>query len=470
MIHKTQEENWRGLLPIQLSLSPSSLSSPSMPPPLFKLVPRHSFLHIALKEEIQRLYAYAPSMMTTTSSEFKTVVEQMDDDEKEEKEKDDSCTTQHCTTAATVTTANNENAVSSSLNAATDAETTTTAQEQDDATTTTTTTLETSLVAATADSDTHTSSTKNTKESSIYKSRGVIPLCWFIDQETNTPLRWHLFIGVLYDRLYNNIHNRTAAGYNSTTLLPWKIYISFTSYPTEILLPLPETPPSSSLSWTSDSNKSQPPTTPVCAITKAVNQIFTNSFKQALFLQYHSNRMALSGMTKQMHQQLWSSVIRNKYELYRPIQEQVMYTQSMTTVESNSTLFRIPVGIFINDHPLKVRPSLPFLPPRSISKNEENDAKNIETQTIVTLGHYLFTNLPSDSFHLLNENEEQVDASKHYIYNPTILETNLIGIPLFTWTIQGIQNIPLTIPLVELWRALCHPDHFLYIIVSLNTT
>jgi hypothetical protein len=179
----------------------------------------------------------------------------------------------------------------------------------------------------------------------------------------------------------------------------------------------------------------------------------------------------LTGMTKQMHQQLWSSLIRNKYELYRPIQEQVMYTQSMTTtVESNSTLFRIPVGIFINDHPLKVRPSSPFLPTRSISINEENDAKNIETQSIVTLGHYLFTNLPSNSFHLLNEKEEQVEDSNHYIHNPTIVEKNSIGIPLFTWTIQGMQNISLTIPLVELWRALCHPDHFLYIVVSLNAT
>jgi hypothetical protein len=39
-----------------------------------------------------------------------------------------------------------------------------------------------------------------------------------------------------------------------------------------------------------------------------------------------------------------------------------------------------------------------------------------------------------------------------------------------SWIIQGISSIDLSTTLVDLWKSLCSPDHFLYICVSTTTT
>jgi len=381
---KIQEENWKGLIPIQLSLHPSSLSSPSMPPPLFKLVSRQSFLHIALKDEIQRLYAFAPSV----ANYFAIVEEQAQE---------------------VVSSIHPPNAVDSTAMDITATSTSSIAETHSDSSSVETHEVET---------DTKLSTTP-TRDSIDLKPR-IIPICWFIDQETQTPLRWHLFIGVLFDHMVTH-HLKSCS-----TPLPWKIQISFTSYPTQILLPLPDSPLSS------DSILN-------CSVTKAVSQIYTNSLKQALFLQYNSSRMALTGMTKQMHQQLWSSILRNKFELYRPIQEQLLNTQAWNNVDSTVS-FRIPIGILMDSNPMRVRPCSPFTGKESF---------------LVSLGDYLQQNLPEHYF--------QKESTKDH---DNIIQNHRV--PLFTWMIQGIRGISLTLPLVDIWMALCHPDHFLYIIVSFN--
>ena len=55
-----------------LSLAPSSLSSPTIPPPIHVLLPRHTFLHLGLQEAVFRLQTFAPP----TFSFNKRVVEE----------------------------------------------------------------------------------------------------------------------------------------------------------------------------------------------------------------------------------------------------------------------------------------------------------------------------------------------------------------------------------------------------------
>ena len=57
---QVQSENWSGCIPIQLSLAPTSLSSPNMPCSIHVLVSRHTFLHVGLQEAVLRLYKFAP--------------------------------------------------------------------------------------------------------------------------------------------------------------------------------------------------------------------------------------------------------------------------------------------------------------------------------------------------------------------------------------------------------------------------
>lgn len=59
-VREIQEKNWEGSIPMMISLAESSLSAATMPLPLYKMVPRQSYLHISLENEIRRLFQYAP--------------------------------------------------------------------------------------------------------------------------------------------------------------------------------------------------------------------------------------------------------------------------------------------------------------------------------------------------------------------------------------------------------------------------
>lgn len=60
LLERIQSSNWDGSIPVQLSLASSSVSSPTLPNPIFKLVSRHSFLHISLYSSIIRLHKFSP--------------------------------------------------------------------------------------------------------------------------------------------------------------------------------------------------------------------------------------------------------------------------------------------------------------------------------------------------------------------------------------------------------------------------
>jgi hypothetical protein len=55
---RIQAANWAGSIPVILTLAPSSLSSPTLPPPIHVLV--HNYLHLALEEAVRKLHEFAP--------------------------------------------------------------------------------------------------------------------------------------------------------------------------------------------------------------------------------------------------------------------------------------------------------------------------------------------------------------------------------------------------------------------------
>jgi autophagy-related protein 5 len=87
-IDRLRAANWSGSIPIILSLAPTSLSSPTIPPPIHVLLSRHTFLHIGLKLAVMRLHKFAPPTISFT----RRVVEEPDvgtgshDEEADEKQ------------------------------------------------------------------------------------------------------------------------------------------------------------------------------------------------------------------------------------------------------------------------------------------------------------------------------------------------------------------------------------------------
>ena len=242
-----ESTNWLGAIPVVLSLAPTSLSSPTLPPPLHKMVSRQSYLHSALEKEVRRLYKFAPmilslpSVVRTEPVPEDTSLEEDNDEGKEEKEQKRQ-------------------------------------QQKDD-----------------NDENTH-----------------KYPVCWFEDEETGMPLRWHLFVGVLYDL--------TSRGDGSRSI-PWKLRLHFNNYPSSQILPLEDD-----------------------VVLKLVERTYKNSLKQALFLQNGSSKVAMN-LSKQSHQKIWDSILTSKHQLYQQVNNDLLNTPN-----------NVPVRILVDDQPAIQRP------------------------------------------------------------------------------------------------------------------
>lgn len=143
-VDRLRAANWSGSIPIILSLAPSSLSSPTIPPPIHALLPRHTFLHIGLKDAVMRLHKFAPPTISFT----RRVVEEPgvgtgSQDEEDGKKKDDG----------------------------------------------------------------EESSKEEKQPETKQPETELYPVCWFEDEATELPLRWQLFAGVLWDSHQSTTNN-----------------------------------------------------------------------------------------------------------------------------------------------------------------------------------------------------------------------------------------------------------------------
>ena len=231
-LEHVRSSNWSGSVPVILSLASTSLSSPTIPPPIHVLLSRHTFLHVGLQDAVFRLQQFAPpsfSFVNRVVDEPDTVDESSHEDEETPKKRD-------------------------------------------------------SMVPAEAVLSSATSA--------------KYPLCWFEDDETELPLQWQLFVGVLYD-----CHSCRC---RVEMRLPWKIRVHFTKYPSSQLLDL-------------DAFDS--------GVLTTIQRTFRNSLKQALVLEHGQNKVALN-MTKLTHERIWDSIVTSKYGIYKPINEDIQATAS----------------------------------------------------------------------------------------------------------------------------------------------
>ena len=282
------------------------------------------------------------------------------------------------------------------------------------------------------------------------------------------PLRWHLFVGVLYDLMKGRaiMQDCTTAWNSATTkpsqILPWKIRLHFSSYPIDQLLPLDDGIISQPKA---DNNANSNDDDDECysRITSLVGRIFRNSLKQALFLQNGSSKVAMS-MTKHSHEKIWDAVLETKYELYHEVNVELqsgitdapISTQSTTTaltaakVDISSSLPQlIPVRLLLNGMPAIQKPV-----------KHEKRSEDTGCKRPTELLEQLSTNQAPPHTTLGDVLAEWLPG--HYTVDPS--SCCAVSISSSCYFIQGV--VPsLESSLLDLWRALSHPDHFLYIIV-----
>lgn len=219
-----QQEYWDTLIPIQLSLAPTSVSSPTLPPAIHVLVSRCNYLHISLEAAVRRFHPFAPMISLTRLS-----IKEPEFGEEEEEEVEHDQTT--------------------------------------------------------ASSGSETKPAKGRLSNVTTQEKQPYPVCWFEDEETKLPLRWHLFTGVLYDLLQ---HKKQC--------LPWRIRLHFTNYPSSQLLPLEEK-----------------------HVLSSIQFIYKNSLKQAIALLTGSSKAAMNLITKETHGVLWEAIQNGNCTLYHRV-------------------------------------------------------------------------------------------------------------------------------------------------------
>lgn len=250
-------------------------------------------------------------------------------------------------------------------------------------------------------------SSEDTEVSAAIKesSTSTYPVCWFEDEETQIALRWHLFTGVLYD-----LKRRKKAAD-----LPWKIRVHFTSYPSSQILPLDA----------------------VDGVGTTLERTFNNSIKQALFVQHGSSKVAMS-MSKQSHHCIWDSVVTSNYQLYQQVNSDLQVTSEQNSGSSGNGGGQIlPVRLLVDSKPAIQRKCQAYME----SCNDGTDHK-----VPCTLGSLLADWIPQ-FFKIEADGAFKPESSK------------------IVYSIQGIQP-PLSVCVKDLWQCLCHPDHFLYIVVT----
>jgi hypothetical protein len=254
------------------------------------------------------------------------------------------------------------------------------------------------------------------------------PVCWFEDEETQTALRWHLFAGVLHDM--KRKHAPSIAGPNTATTLPWKIRLHFTAYPSTEILPL------------------QADTT----VLLQVQGFFKNSLKQALCL-LHGNSKAAMNLTKESHGRLWRAVETANFSIYNQV-----VCQDLPAV-SRQGVSIAPVRLYVNAKPPIQRPCW-----------------DVTMSLGALLAEWLpdhFTSSPSVETEGENaENAEKADCEEN---EEETMNTSACvpAIPkvacqanetVACWRVGGIQP-SLDHSILDLWKTLSHPDHFLYVVV-----
>lgn len=312
----------------------------------------------------------------------------------------------------------------------------------------------------------------------------VFPECWFEDIVTGIPLRWQLFAGILYDLVKGKAlrHGSTTSRQHhqyrrmeDNHVLPWQVRVHFTCYPHDKILALDDGGGVGCNVVHSNGSESDAHR----RIDTLLSRTYRNSLKQALFLQYGTSRTAMS-INKQSHEQLWDAIQSCHYEKYYEVNARLqrgIECKSVSTTTSLALTFGegkkededddgmpqlIPVRLMLNDlpaiqHPIRHQRRKNGVDSNDVERKEQRSKleeliTTYHTPPYTTLGDFLADNLP--------HHYVEIDPSGGIVRNKSAKDDD----KFLYYSIQGIQP-SLNCAMIDLWRCLSHPDHFLYVIV-----
>ena len=401
-----QNAVWSGSLPVILTLAEESICASSPPRSIQRLIPRMSYLHVALREEVLGLSEHAPS----SPKERILAEEPPSDDEKDG-----------------ASSGENEVSVGKTVN-------------------------ETAGAGGSVDRD--------------EMNEATFPLCWFEDEVSGTPLRWHLFIGVLYDSLTckSKRLKRSSSTRALQSALPWRIKVHFTSYHDDLL------PLDTSLIQSNKSNQQKEVT--ASGMDALLGRMFRNSLKSALFMQFGSSKVPLS-INKNSHEQLWASILNSNHAMYQKVNENLqrgLMSPLVSQVNSSSRPMRaaidsidapqfVPIRLLLNEEPARQRPVKPerIVETKSVTEILSLPDDHREAPHFITLGDVLVEWLPGYfAINVATKFAEAVSSDERQ-------QAHIL--------IQGIEltDKMLQTALIDLWKGLCHPDQYLYIVAATHT-
>ncbi|KAL7542366.1 hypothetical protein ACHAWF_007164 [Thalassiosira exigua] len=415
-----QNANWSGSIPILLSIAPNSISSSTRPRPIHKMISRMTYLHVALHEEVMHFSSYAPEAGGLLSSASSMAVEEFPDPPNNP--------------AESVGVDESEKGEDSGANADAKAE----------------------IERPESNAQSKESQSENITEQKLT----AYPEFWFEDETTGAPLRWHLFVGVLFDLMKGRSLLNCSSWKGEPVqhnFLPWRIRLHFKAYPTEQLLPLDD-----GLACAKQADSTKNTNDIHSRITNLVGRIYRNSLKQALFLQYGYSKVAMS-ITKGSHEKIWNAVLQTDFDSYNEVNGELQSGIKQPPITAHSTAFDpisdtsnprdvphlVPVRMMLDGKPVIQKAIKHAKENRSVICRPGEMLEKIGTfqpPPYTTLGDVLTECLPN-----------------HFAASPPEQRISLSDSEVYC-CIQGIQ--PSThCAVVDLWRTLSHPDHFLYIIV-----
>ncbi|CAM4925853.1 unnamed protein product [Rotaria socialis] len=206
------------------------------------------------------------------------------------------------------------------------------------------------------------------------------------------PLKWHYPIGVLYDLYVSSLSSISSH-------VPWQIIVHLSKFPEGEIIRFPD--------------------------KESIEAHFMSTIKEADALKHRGQ--IIEDMQKRDHQQLWNSLLQDRYDGFWKINNKLM------TYTDNLQYFRyIPFRIHILDKPFIHKLFSPF---------------NVEEEKWTTLNDLL-------QFTLNHEAHCEQIANEKKIFNTNINDYRVI--------IHGIQP-SLQSPVQWLSEHFSYPDNFLHI-------
>ncbi|CAM9821627.1 unnamed protein product [Ascophyllum nodosum] len=274
---------------------------------------------------------------------------------------------------------------------------------------------------------------------------------WLEDTASGEPLRWHIPTGALFDLIVGSEEGDGHDGARprawsdevegeavKRSILPWKITVHFQGCPQRQVFPLEK--------------------------EEDIRRHYMNALKQALYLQLGSSHAGMT-LAKENQTRLWHAVRTNEVKVFREID--ALFGKGVG-------LRVVPVRVLVGGAPPSQLPIPPKRPNGEILPITEGDARDPATSDVTQdrgsakLGTplrgkgedrgqagYLGAAAGSDGAGEGAEPLEMVTVKGSGSDVEAMLPLVLV---------QGVE-VPLDAPVAQLWGALRHPDHFLYVVV-----